>query len=340
MPFYQFPHLVLSANEGPVQVGPVDQYKPGKWEEDKMKAINKEEKIAINSMILCVFIAIIPLFLLTMDTYSTTISTVLIKSRFAANCLHMVMLQSWFWALYFIFNTVQILRALLYFAQQSNEKYLNEILMPDVVLCFTLFGVEMFVILIELPFICSYVWNSPVVRDVHVRKTGLSGLLKLRKAAESMGWMGIVVFCQMFSVMVCYMVLFLFINPLYTITRVGNTVLFIAAFAVLFGLCCTTCSCFSCTWQKCHKYFLMTMVFLVTGCTNFLAYKVLPEPFTDQTDKTDSMVTGILSSVVSSVMLALFGYIGKTLVWNQISQEVQEFELEAQSHDDNDVCEQ
>ena len=64
----------------------------------------------------------------------------------------------------------QILKALLY-KVQSGETFLYEILMPDVVLCVTLFGVEMAVILIELPFICAYFWKSPVVRDVYVRKS-------------------------------------------------------------------------------------------------------------------------------------------------------------------------
>ena len=319
---------MLNANEGPIQVGPVDHYEPGRWENLKKKyeAIKSEKKLTINSIILCVFIAIIPLFLLTMDTYSTTVSTVLIKSRFAANCLYMVMLQSWFWALYLIFNTVQILRALLYTAQ-SSEKYLYEILMPDVVLCATFFGVEMAVILIELPFICAYFWKSPVVRDVYARKTGPPGLLKLRKAAESMGWMGIVVFCQMGSIMLCYMAMFLFIDPLYTITRLGNTAMvmfFTAVLSLYLGLSCANCcSCASCTCQKCHKYFLVIMALLVVGLANYLGYEVLPDPFTDQKDST---VTGLLSSVASSAMLALFGYICKKLVWNRITQEVQEFD--------------
>ena len=323
---------MLSANEGPIQVGPVDNYKPGRWEKDKMKVINDEPKLAINSVILCVFITIIPLYLLVVNTYSTTISTVLIKSRFAANCLYMVMFQSWFWAIYFIFNTVQILRALLYTAQRNESYILYEFLMPDIVLFFTLFGVEMAVILIELPFICAYFWKSPVVRDVYVRKTGPLGLLKLRKAAESMGWMGIVVFCQMSSVILCYMVMFFFIDPLYTITRMGVTamvLLFTAVLSLYFGLSCANCcSCASCTCQKCHKYFLVMMVLLVTTSISCLTLKVLPDPFTEYPD---SMVTGVLSSVASSAMLALFGYICKKLVWNRITQEVQEFDDMAQS---------
>ena len=326
LPSMQFPHLVLSTNEGPIQVGPVEGYKPGDWENDKLDAINDEKKLAITLAILFVFITIAPLFLFAMDTYTTTISTVLMKSKFAANCLYTVMLQSWFWALYFTFNTVQILRAFLRIAQQSEEKYLEELLMPDVVLCFALFGVEMTVILIELPFVCNYFWKSPVVHDVYLKRSGLSRLLKLKMAAESMGWMGLVFFCQMSSVIGCYMAIFLFINPLYAITRMGNTVLFIAVFALFFALCCGTCLCASCTRQKCHKYFLVTMIVLITGCSNFLAFKVLPEPFTDHTDQTDELVTGLISSVVSSAMLAVFGYIFKTLVWNQITQEVQDFD--------------
>ena len=336
MPFYQFPHLVLSANEGPIQVGPVDHYNPGDWEKNKMDAISNEKKLTINSVILGVFITTVPLFFLAVNTYSTTISTVLIKSRFAANCLYMVMFQSWFWAIYFIYNTVQILKALLY-KVQSGETFLYEILMPDVVLCVTLFGVEMAVILIELPFICAYFWKSPVVRDVYVTKTGPPGLLKLRKAAESMGWMGIVVFCQMSSVLLCYMVMFLFIDPLYTITRMGVTamvMLFTAVLSLYFGLSCANCcSCASCTSQKCHKYFLVIMVLFVATSISFLTLKVLPDPFTDYPD---SMVTGVLSSVASSAMLALFGYICKKLVWNRITQEVQEFDDMAQSRSDGD----
>ena len=50
---------------------------------------------------------------------------------------------------------------------------LYELHMPDVVLCVTLFGVEMAVILIELPFICAYFWKSPVVHVVYVRTSCL-----------------------------------------------------------------------------------------------------------------------------------------------------------------------
>ena len=328
---------MLSANDGPIEVGPVDHYRPGDWESKTLyaKFCKDDRKLAIYSVTLCAFIATTPLFLLAMDTYSTTISTVLIKSKFAASCLYMVMFQSWFWALYLIFNTIQILRAMVYTAQDS-KKYLYELLMPDVVMCFTVFVVEMAVILIQLPFICSYFWKNPVVRDVYKRKSGPPGLLKLRKAAESMGWMGIVVFCQFASVMVYYMVMFLFIDPLYTVTRMGNTalvMLFIAVVSLYAGLSCANCcSCASCTFQKCHKYLLVIMVLLVAGCTNFLAYRILPKPFTV---RSESMATGILSSAVSSAMLAAFGYICKKLVWNRITQEVREFDQVVQSHSDS-----
>ena len=301
-----------------------------------MDAITNERKLAIYFLVLCVFIAIIPLFLLAMDTYSTTISTVLIKSKFAANCLYMVMFQSWFWILYQIFNTIQILRAMVYTAQDS-KKYLYELLMPDVVLSFALFGVEMAVILIELPFLCSYLWKSPVVRNVHVRRSRLSHLVKLRKGALSMGWMGIVVFCQFVSTMICYMVMFLFIDPLYTITRMGVTALvtlFTAVASLYFGLCCANCcSCASWTCQKCHKYFLVMMVLLVVAFFDYLAYRVLlPSPFTN---RTESMFTGLLSSVFSSAILALLGYICKKLVWNRITQDVQEFDQVTQQNESN-----
>ena len=334
----QFPHLVLSANEGPILVGPVDEYDPSDWEKKKSRGFFKDDKkLAIYSVVLCAFIATTPLFLLAMDTYSTSISIVLIKSKFAANCLYLVMFQSWFWILYMLFNTIQILRALLHTVRES-KLYLYELLMPDVLWCFTIFGVKMAVISIELPFICSYFWKSPVVRKVYMRKSGLPGLLKLRKAAESMGWLGIVLFSQAGSVMLCYMVMFLFIDPLYTFTRMGNTaavMLFTAVISLYIGLCCANCcsSCASCTYQKCHKYFLVIMVLLLAGCTNFLAYSVL-KPFTD---RTESVFTGILSSIASSGMLALFGYICKKLVWNRITQEVREFDQVSQSHrDDNE----
>ena len=327
----QFPHLVLSANEGPIEVGPVDKYDPKHWDEERWDAITEEEKTAVNSVILSVFIMTIPLFLLAMDTYSTTISTVLIKSRFAANCVYMVMFQSWFLVAYFIINTVQILNALL-LTTLSSEKYLYDHLMPDVVLCFTVFGVEAAVILIELPFICCYFWRSPVVCDVYVKKSGQPGLLKLRKGAESLGWMGIVVFCQFFSAMMCYMTMFLFIDPLYAITRVGITVLvmlFTAVLTLYFGLCCANCcSCTSCTCQKFHKFFLVTMALLVACCSNLLACQSLPQPFKD---RSGMMATGVFSSVGSSAMLALFGYLCKKLVWNRITQEVKDFDEMAQN---------
>ena len=306
-------------------------YKPGDWEKDKLHAIKDERKIAVLFVILFVFITITPLFLLTMDTYNATIGTVLVKSKLAVNCLYTVMLQSWLWSTYFTYNTVQILRALQCVAQQSDEMFLNELLMPDVVLYFGLLGVEMAVILIEFPFICSYFWKSPLTRDAHESRSGLSCLQKLRKAAKSVGWMGIVSFCQLSSAMLCYMVIFLSINPLYTITRMVNTVLFIAFFAFLFTLCYNTCTCSLCTRQKCHKYFLVVMILLVIGSMSFLAFNVLPEPFTDHADQTDALVIGLISSAVSSVMLAVFGYIFKTLVWDQITQEVQDFDQVAQS---------
>ena len=322
---------MLSANEGPIQVGPVEKYCPKRWNTKTLKAIKNDEKLTINSVIVSVFIMTIPLFLLAMDTYSTTISTALIKSRFAANFLYTVMFQSWLCIFMIIFNTVQILRTLLHTAL-SSEKYLHDHLMPDVVLCFTLFGVEAAVILIEFPFICCYFWRSPVVRDAYVKKSGQPGLLKLRKGAESLGWMGIVVFCQFFSAMMCYMTMFLFIDPLYAITRVGITVLvmlFTAVLTLYFGLCCANCcSCTSCTCQKFHKFFLVTMALLVACCSNLLACQSLPQPFKD---RSGMMATGVFSSVGSSAMLALFGYLCKKLVWNRITQEVKDFDEMAQN---------
>ena len=327
---------MLSASEGPIQVGPVNRYRPGHWEDEKLEVISDESKLALSCVVLCTFIAVIPLFLFAMDTYSTTISTVLIKSKFAAKVLYMVMFQSWFWTLYMLFNTIQILRALLHTVRES-KKYLYDLLMPDVVLCFTTFGVQLAVILIELPFVCSYIWKSPVICGAYRRKPGKPLLLKIRKAAESMGWMGIVVFCQNGAVMLSYMVMFLFIDPLYTTTRLGATALLIlitAAFALGLGLCCANCcSCASCTRQKFCKYFSVTMVLLVITSISVLTMHASPDPFTA---RKDSMVTGILSSIVSSAMLALSGYICKKLVWNKITQEVREFDQVSQSDIDGD----
>ena len=322
--FYQFPHLVLSKTEGPIQVGPVEHYKPGDWEKDKLHAIKDERKIAVVLVILTVFIAITPLFFVAMNTYSATIGTVLVTSKLAVNCLHMVMLQSWLWSTYFTYNTVQILRALQCVAQQSDEMFLNELLMPDVELYSYLFYGEMAVILIEFYYICSYCWNSPLTRDAHESRSGLSCLQKLKKAAKSVGWMGIVAFCQLSSTMMCYMVIFLFINPLYTITRMVNTVLFIAFFAFLFTVCYNTCTSSLCTRQRCHKYFLVVMILLVIGSMSFLACKVLPEPFTDHADHTDALVIGLITAVCYAMLTALW-YILKTLVGEQITQEVQDF---------------
>ena len=267
-------------------------------------------------VILFVFIAITPMFLFAMDTYAGTIGTVLRRSTLAVHWLYIIVMpQSLFWAFYLTFNTVQVLWGLLRLAE-SDEKFLNELLMPDVVLYWCLFVVEMAVILIEFPFIFSYFWKSRLTDDADENRSGL------RKALKSVGWMGIVAFCQLGSAMMCCMVIFLFINPLYTITRAGNTVLFIAFFPFLFALCTLTCS--LCTRQKCRKYFLVVMILLVIGSMSFLAFRVLPEPFTDHADHTDALVTGLISSVVSSVMLAVFGYVFKTLVWDQIAEEVQD----------------
>ena len=43
------------------------------------------------------------------------------------------------------------------------------------------------------------------------------------------------------------------------------------------------------------------------------------------------MATGVFSSVGSSAMLALFGYLCKKLVWNRITQEVKDFDEMAQN---------
>ena len=75
------------------------------------------------------------------------------------------------------------------------------------------------------------------------------------------------------------------------------------------------------------------MVLVVAGCISYLATQALPRPFTDHSGM---MVTGILSSVASSAMLALFGYICKKLVWNRITQEVQEFDEVTLSSNERD----
>ena len=304
----------------------MERYNPDDSEEDEGHAFENERKLAVILVISTIFITITPLFLLMMDTYSATIGTVLGRSKSAVNCLYTVMLQSWFWSIYFTCYTVQIWSTLHYAAQQGDDMFLNKLLRPDDWLYSRLFGVEMAVILIEFPFICSYFWKSPLTHDVHESRPGLSCLQKLRKAAKSVGWMGVVAFCQFNSIMLCYTVIFLFINPLYAITRMGNTVLFIAFVALLFALCSNTRTCSLFTHQKCHKYFLVVMILLVIGSVSFFAFKMLPEPFTDHADQTDALVTGLISSAVSSVMLAVSGYIFKTLVWDQIAQEVQDFD--------------
>ena len=330
----QLPHLVLNGREGPIEVGPIERYDPqeASWEKTKedMKGFTfGDERAALGAIVVLSFIVTVPILLLLLTWYEDTLKIVLIKSTLAAECMYTGMIHSWLAYLYMhkILMMIFLNQYVTQFEQTDKVKY--NLLMQDVVTQPTLFAIQNVIILVEFPFLFVYFWRSAMIKGVYWKKATNKWLIRVRKVAKSLGWYGIVVACQFGATCIIYTGVFLFINPLYTIMQVIINIVIITLSAILtlaIGVTCVSC-CKTCSLSKFTNLFIITTVMIIIGCISYIMRDILPDLF--HHDESITMI-GLMSSVLSSGILALFGYVCKKTIWNKISEEVCEFDIRHQ----------
>ena len=333
---FQLPHLVLNGREGPIEVGPIERYKPHKesWEKTKedMKGFTfGDERAALGAIVVLSFIVTVPILLLLLTWYEDTLKIVLIKSTLAAECMYTGMIHSWIWLAYLYMHKIMMVIVLYQYVTQfeQTDKFNYNLLMQDVVTQPTLFAIQNVIILVEFPFLFAYFWRSAMIKGVYRKKGRNKWLIQVRKVAESFGWYGMVLACQFGATCIIYTGVFLFINPLYTIMQVIINIVILTLSAVLtlvIGVTCVSC-CKTCSLSKFTNLFIITTVVIIIGCISYVMRDILPDLF--HHDESVTMI-GLMSSVLSSGILALFGYVCKKTIWNKISEEVCEFDIRHQ----------
>ena len=333
----QLPHLVLNGKEGPIEVGPIESYKPHEesWEKKKedMKGFTfGDHRSALGAIVVLSFIVTVPILLLLLTWYEDTLKIVLIKSTLAAECMYTGMIHSWIWLAYLYMHKIMMMISLYNYVTQfeQTDKFMYNLLMQDVVTQPTLFAIQNVIVLVEFPFLFVYFWRSAMIKGVYRKRGRNKWPIRVRKVAESLGWYGMVIACQVSATCIIYTGIFLFINPLYTIMQVIINIAVIALSAILTlgaGVSCVSC-CKTCSLSKITNLFIITMVIIIVGCISYIMRDILPDLF--HHDESVTMI-GLMSSVVSSGILAIFGYVCKKTIWNKISEEVCEFDIRHQS---------
>ena len=244
------------------------------------------------------------------------VGTVLAHSQVARHMMRSTMLTSWILFLWVIVHFYRITREMANAVQENRLLTLfPDIYTPQVTAGYVQWGSFLTILLLEAPFFI--VFFSRKSTDLHNRKQQLSKTdchlcYWIRVLCDTFGAMGVVAAAQFLSVYLFYNALFLIVSPTFTIAWVSCIASFILVATVctamlleVVGSCCKTCS-----LGRIIKGLAFLLLGLLCFAINYYAVKQLRD-----TEQHYSNVRGLLTSLVSSVVTGLYGYIVKKMLF-------------------------
>ena len=287
------------------------------------------ELISLSAIPILLF-ATVGLFLVFYMHHSWgVVGTVLAHSQVARHTMRSTMLTSW---ILFLWLTVQ-------FYTDTREmkdvvqKYIllalfKDIYTPQVTAGYVQWGSFLAILLLEAPFLFVFFFCKST--DLHNRKQQLSKTdcrlcYWITVFCDTLDDISVVEAAQMASVYLFYIALNLTVSPIFAIAWVFSlaayilvSIVYLAMLLEIVSSCCKTCS-----FGRVSKGLAFLLLGLLCLTVNYYVFRQL------RVDKHNnySTIRGLLSSLVSSVVIGLYGYIVKRLLYQKEDVDREEQEI-------------
>ena len=287
------------------------------------------ELISLSAIPILLF-ATVGLFLVIYMHHSWgVVGTVLAHSQVARHTMRSTMLTSWILFLWLTVQFYTVTREMQDAVQKNRLLTLfQDIYTPQVTVGYVQWGSFLAILLLEAPFFFVFFLHKST--DLHNRKQQLSKTdcrlcYWIRVLCDTFGGIGVVAAVQIALVYLFYITLNLTVSPIFAIAWVSNLVAYIIVSIVYLALllemvssCCKTCS-----FGRVSKGLAFLLLGLLCLTVNFYVVRQL------RVDKHNnySMFRGLLSSLVSSVVIGLYGYIVKRLLYQKEDADREEREI-------------
>ena len=287
------------------------------------------ELISLSAVPILLF-ATVGLFLVLYIHHSWgVVGTVLAHSQVARHTMRSTMLASW---ILFLWMTVQFYTDTREMKDVVQKDILltlfKDIYTPQVTAGYVQFGSFLAILLLEASFLFVFFFRKST--DLHNRRQQLSKTdchlcYWIRVLCDTFGGIGVVAAVQMASVYLFYNALNLTVSPIFAIAWVFSLVAYILVGIVYLALllemvssCCKTCS-----FVRVSKELAFLLLGLLCLTVNYYAFRQL------RVDKHNnySTIRGLLSSLVSSAVIGLYGYIVKRLLYQKEDVDREEREI-------------
>ena len=248
-----------------------------------------------------------------------TMSTVMAHSQVARHILWSTMLASWILFLWMIVTFYIVSREMAVAVQ--NEKPLRlfrDNYTPQVTAGYVRFGSFLAILLLEAPFLFVFFFRKSTKlhnRQQQLSKTHCHLCYWITVLCDTFGGMSVVAAAQNSAVYLFYIALNLMVSTIFTIAWVTNGAAYIlvgiVCIAILFQMvssCCKTCS---------FERIIRGLAFLLLGLLCFAINYYVVEELREDKQGSHNSIRGLLTSLVSSVIIAIYGYIVKKLLYRK-----------------------
>ena len=229
------------------------------------------------------------------------------------------MLASWvlfLWMILHFYTTTKVASDVV--REKKTVSLFQDIYTPQVTAGYAQFGSFLAILLFEAPFLIVYFFCK--FTDLHNRKQQLSKTnchqcYWITVLCDTFGGIGVVAAVQIASVYIFYIALFLTVSPIFTIVWVMNVIAYITVGIVcammlleMVSSCCKTCS-----FERIFKGLAFLLLGMLCIALNYYAVKQVRG---DKQNNHNS-ICDLLTSLVSSVIIAIYGYIVKKLLYRK-----------------------
>ena len=247
------------------------------------------------------------------------VGTVMAQSQVARHTVRSTMLASWVllpWGMVHYFNATKRLAKIV--QEKRPLTLFPDVYSPQVTAGYTQFGSFLAILLLEAPFLCVFFLRKAT--DLHNRRQQLSKTdcrlyYWLTVLCDTLGGIGVVAAGQIVSVYLFYSALYLTVSPTLALACVSNIAAIIASslvcITILLHMLSFSCKNSSFTMiTKGLAFFLLGLLCIAINCYLILQIKRDRQAGQDAT-------RALLRSVVSSVIIGIYGYAAKRLLFSK-----------------------
>ena len=247
------------------------------------------------------------------------VGTVLAQSQVARHTVRSTMLASWVLLPWVMVHFYMVTKEMAEAVQEKRPLTLfPDVYSPQVTAGYTQFGSFLAILLLEAPFLCVFFLRKAT--DLHNRRQQLSKsdcrlCYWFTVLCDTLGGIGVVAAVQIGSVYFFYCALYLTVKP----TLVVMWFSYILSIIVVFLVCITmlaqiaTSCCKTCSLERIIK----GLAFILLGAICISINRNLLVPLTSDTQASHETLRHLLTSVVSSVIVTIYGYTVKGLLFSK-----------------------